>query len=243
MRDGAPAGAPAGGTGLQPGRPDSYGGGEPRAARAEAARLLSLARVPPRAVRLDHPPRSLSGPALGRPEVASLVDRVLAWRVGLPFTVVQAWLSAHAPRGLRPDGSASSGDAITGRATMADAGYRGPASRAWQSAGLEISTALAGPVASVIRVDALVVWLDPRPVPSGPGAHPIRVTVTGGCPATDRGVTGVANTGAGLTRRLLPPGQQPPVCAAATTVSTGTRGTWPPPRSSPPWQLSKRPDR
>ena len=181
--------------------------GNRAAARAEAARLLSLARVPPGAVRLDRPPRSLSGPALGRPEVASLVDRVLAWRVGLPFTVVQAWLSAHAPRGLRPDGSASGGDAITGQATMADAGYRGPASRAWQSADLEISTAPAGPDASVIRVDALVVWLDPRPVPSGQGAHPVRVTVTGGCPATDRGVTGVANTGAGLTRRLLPPGQ------------------------------------
>ncbi len=59
----------------------------------------------------------------------------------------------------------------------------------------------------MIRVDAVIVWLDPRPVPSGPGAHPVRVTVTGGCPRTDRGVTGVSNPSAGLRRLLLPPGQ------------------------------------
>ena len=31
--------------------------------------------------------------------------------------------------------------------------------------------------------------------------------MAGGCPSSDKGVTGVANPGAGLTRRLLPPGQ------------------------------------
>ena len=181
--------------------------GNRAAAWAEAARLLSLARVPPGAVRLARPPWSLPGPALGRPAVASLVDRVVAWRVGSPFAAVQAWLSAHPPRGLPSDGWARGGNAITGQTTMTGTSYRGPASRAWQSADLEISTFPAGSETSMIRVDAVIVWLDPRPVPSGPGAHPVRVTVAGGCPRTDQGVTGVANPGAGLTGRLLPPGQ------------------------------------
>src|SRR6266536_5379586 len=159
--------------------------GNRAAAWAEAARLLSLARVPPEAVRLGRPPRSLPGPALGRPAVASLVDRVVAWGVGLPFAAVRAWLPAHPPRGLPSDGSASGGNAVTGQATMTGTSYRGPASRAWQSADLEISTAPAGSDASMIRVDAVIVWLDPRPVPSGPGAHPVRVTVAGGCPPAD----------------------------------------------------------
>ncbi len=196
---GAPASAPTGRV--------ATAAGNRAAASAEAARLLSLARVPPGAVRLARPPWSLPGPALGRPAVASLVDRVVAWRVGLPFAAVQAWLSAHPPRGLPSDGSASGGNAITGQTTMTGASYRGPASPAWQSADLEISTAPAGSDASMIRVDAVIVWLDPRPVPSGPGAHPVRVTVAGGCPPADQGVTGVANPGAGLTGRLLPPGQ------------------------------------
>jgi hypothetical protein len=138
--------------------------------------------------------------------VASLVDRPAAWRVRLPFAAVQAWLSAHPPRGLPSDGSASSGNAITGQTAMTGTGYRGPASRAWQSADLEDGTAPAGSDASTIRIDAVLVWLDPRPVPGRPGAHPVRVTVAGGCPPTDRGVTGVANPGARLTRRLLKPG-------------------------------------
>jgi hypothetical protein len=89
--------------------------------------------------------------------VASLVDRVVAWRVGFPFAAMQAWLAAHRPRGLPSDGSASSGNAFTGRTAMAGASYRGPASRAWQSADLEIGTAAAGSDASVIRADAVIV--------------------------------------------------------------------------------------
>jgi hypothetical protein len=177
------------------------------AAQAEAARLLSLARMPPGAVRLARPARSLPGPTLGRPAVTSLVDRVVAWQVGSPFAAVRAWLWAHPPRGLPPDGSASGGNAITGQSSAASQSYRGPADRAWQSANLEISVAPAGAGTSTIRVDAVIVWLDPRPIPSGPGDHPVRVTVAGGCPAADRGVTGVSNPGAGLTRRLLPPEQ------------------------------------
>ncbi len=181
--------------------------GNRAAARAEARRLLSLARVPPGAVRLARPPRELSAPAMGTPAVTSLVDRVAAWRVRMPFPVARDWLAAHPPRGLRPDGSAASGYANTGVITMAGTSYRGPASGAWQSADLEIGVAPAGPAASVIRADAVIVWLDPRPIRSGPGARPVRVTVASGCPASDRGVTGVISPGPGLSRRMLPPGR------------------------------------
>jgi hypothetical protein len=220
-----PAHAPGAASSVRTGRPATAAGNR-AAAQAEAARLLSLARVPPGAVRVARPPRSLSGPALGTQGVASLVDRVVAWRVGLPVAAVRAWLSAHQPRGLPWEGSARSGSAGTGSAAVTGSSYRGPGNPAWQSADLEIGTAPAGPGVSMIRVDAVIVWLDPRPVPSGPGAHPVRVTVAGGCPPTDRGVTGVLNPGAGLTRRLLPPG---PPTAGMRCRYDGLNGH--------PWQL------
>lgn len=185
--------------------------GNPAAARAEAARLLALAQVPAGATRLTRPPRSLDTPALGTPGVRSLVDQTMSWRVGSPFATVRAWLKAHPPRGLTDIGSSGDGNTRTGLTTMAGTGYQGPASKAWQSADLEISVAPAGARSSVIRADAMIVWLDPRPVRSKPGAHPARVTLAGGCPRSDRGVTGVSNPGAQLgrqlTRRLLPPGR------------------------------------
>lgn len=219
-----------GGTGEPaPARLGSAGGpataaGNRAAASAEAARLLSLAQVPPGAVRLARPPSSLSGPAVGLPEVSSLVDQMISWQVGLPFPAAQAWLSAHPPPGLPDDGSSQGWD--RSGADMAGYGYRGPASPAWQSASLQIGTAPAGPASSVIRADAVIVWLDPRTVPSGPGSHPIRVTLASGCPPTDAGVTGVANPGAGLSRRLLPPG---PPTAGLRCQYDGSNGH--------PWQL------
>ena len=181
--------------------------GNRAAARAEAARLLALTRLPPGAVRLARPPRSLSRNAIGSPMVSSLVDKPMTWRVRLPFGTVRAWLSAHPPRGLRVQGWASSGGAGGGQETAAGTSYQGPGNAAWQSAELDISTAPDGTGATAIRADAMIVWLDPRPVRSGPGAHPLRVTLAGGCPFSDSKVTGVTNPGTGLTRQLLPPGQ------------------------------------
>jgi hypothetical protein len=214
-----------------PVRPASPGGvataaGNRAAAQAEAARLLSLAQVPAGAVRLARPPSLLAGPALGQPEgVSSLVDQAMTWQVGLPFPAARAWLSAHPPRGLPEEGSGQAWD--RNGVTMAGYGYRGPASRAWQSASLQIGIAAAGPRSSVFRADAVIVWLDPRPVPSGPGPHPMRVTVAGGCPPGDAGVTGVTNPGAGLSQRLLPTG---PPTAGLSCRYDGLNGR--------PWQLA-----
>src|SRR5262249_42427353 len=113
--------------------------GNRAAARAEATRLLSLARIPAGATRLAQPPGSLAGPGLGIPGAKSVVDQVMTWRVRLPFAAVNAWLLAHPPRGLRTNGSSSSRDGRTGLTSIANS-YGGPASQAWQSANLEIST-------------------------------------------------------------------------------------------------------
>lgn len=199
--------------------------GNRAAAQAEAARLLTLAPVPAGAVRLARPPSLLAEPALGQPEgVSSLVDQTMTWQVGLPFPAARAWLSAHPPRGLPQESSGQASD--RNGVTMAGYGYRGPAGPAWQSASLVIGIAPAGPGSSVFRADAEIVWLDPRPVRSGPGSHPIRVTVAGGCPPSDAGVTGVTNPGAGLSQRLLPPG---PPTAGLSCRYDGLNGH--------PWQL------
>jgi hypothetical protein len=179
--------------------------GNRAAAQREAARLLALAPLPPGATRLARPPAGLSAAAGGVPGVTSLVDRETSWRVPLSFPALQAWVTAHPPRGLPRDGESTSWSG--GLIDMAGFTYRGPAGAAWQSAELEIGTAPLGPHASALRADAVLVWLDPRPVRSAPGPHPVRVTLAGGCPPTDVGVTGVVNPGARLSQRLLPPGQ------------------------------------
>jgi len=143
---------------------------------------------------------------MGIPGVRSLVDQVKVWRVRSPFATVQAWLRAHPLRGLTIAGSAGP-VSRAGQTIMTGTSYHGRGNRAWQSANLEISAAWVGPDSTAIRVDAMIVWLDPRPYPARPNAHPARVTLAGGCPHDDHGVTGVTNPGARLTHRLLPPGK------------------------------------
>ncbi len=56
----------------------------------------------------------------------------------------------------------------------------------------------------MLRVDALVVWLDPVPSADHTAGPWLRVTVAGGCPATDRTDADVRNSGGDLRTRLLP---------------------------------------
>jgi len=175
-------------------------------AEQEAKRLLALAPVPPGAVPLAAAPPSLPGPAMGLPQVGSLVDQSRSWRVPLPFGQASSWLHAHAPRGLRSDGSMSSMNASGETApTMVGVGYAAAASPAWQWAELDIGVAAAGPGASVLRADGVVIWLDPSlTLDDTPGPR-ARVTVAGGCPGSDTRYVGVTNPGAtDLAHRLLP---------------------------------------
>jgi hypothetical protein len=181
--------------------------GNRAAARAQAKRLLELARVPSGIQRIAHAPSLLDRPAMGTPGVSSLVDQVKIWRVKSPFAEVQRWLWAHRPRGLTITGTSGPIN-IAGQNVMFGINYHGKGRDhpAWQSADLEIGAARVGPHTTVIRVDAVVIWLDPRPIKSRPGAHPIRVTLAGGCPQSDRGVTNVTNP-VKLAHRLLPAGR------------------------------------
>jgi hypothetical protein len=183
-------------------RPAATAAGNEKLAAGQARRLLGLTPVPPAAVLLKSVPRQLRMPAMGTPAVGSLVDRIRSWRVAMPFARAAAWLRAHRPRGLRSNGSSrASGPAGT---TMIGVSYAGQDSPAWQSAELDIGVAPAGRGTSVMRADALVIWLDPSPVRDPRGGRRLRVTVAAGCPATDKNVAGVTNSGAGLTRQLLP---------------------------------------
>ncbi len=60
--------------------------GNRRLARAEAAKLLALVRVPPGARRLRSAPASMPMPALGEPGVTGLADAQQSWRLNMPVS-------------------------------------------------------------------------------------------------------------------------------------------------------------
>jgi hypothetical protein len=163
---------------------------------------MSLAPVPAGATALRRPPAWLGFPAMGTPGVGSLIDTSRSWRLAMTFSQALAWLKAHRPRGLPRDGSSTG--SRPGQVSIAGYSYGGHSSPAWQSADLEVEVAGAGGGTSVLRADAVVVWLDPVPVPDNATGRRVHLSVTAGCPATDNSIAGVTNQGAGLRRQLLP---------------------------------------
>ena len=120
-------------------------------------------------------------------------------------------IAAHAPAGL-VGGFGSPGvggpaptDLVTGT------GFTAPDAAAWKQATLQESVAVVDAHHSLWRVEGETIWLDPTPVRVQATGPTRRVTVTGGCPGTDRGVEGVANKGRALDTALLPAG--PPTAA------------------------------
>jgi hypothetical protein len=120
----------------------------------------------------------------------------------MPVSQAIAWLRAHHPRGLAQDGSNTGWG--PGQGTTTGYSYASHSSRAWQSADLEIEVAGGGGGTSVLRADAVVVWLDPVPIPDSSAGRRPHLSITAGCPATDKSIAGVTNRGADLRRRLLP---------------------------------------
>ena len=170
-------------------------------ARQEAAWLLSLTRVPDGARPTSHPPRLLSGPIIGTPAVSSLVIRSSSWWVPMSYSATLAWLQAHPPRGLT---LSSSGGGVEGPDGSASGyGYSDVPVAGLQSADLEVGVTADGN-GSAIRADAVVVWLDPKPVRDTATGTRLHVIVDGNCPSSDRGVVGVRNDGHRLGDRLLP---------------------------------------
>lgn len=174
------------------------------AAEREARRLLTLTDVPPGAKPLHSAPPKLDGPGMGTPSVESLVDAARFWSVPMTFGATMDWFTAHPPRGhLSKEGTSSGGGPGFQSAGL---GYWAGKSKAWQSSELEVSL-LSGPgTHTYVRVDGVVVWLDPTPVRDPTSGRRIHFAVAQGCPAGDRGVPGVTNQGSDLDRQLLPAG-------------------------------------
>lgn len=221
---GAPAPAaqtlpPAGGHG-------SSTGNEQQAER-EAARLLSLARVPSGATRLTGAPAHLAEP-MSREVVDTIVDRSAYWHVGSGFDETLSWLRAHPPAGLTHAGSSSGGGPDF---TTAGDDYDEADTATVIHRQLQIEIAARSDGGTDIRADGLAVWLDPRPLRDAAAGPRMRVTIAGGCPASDRGRVDVTNTrSADLGRALLPSGH--PAAALVCTYGGGN--------DTPPLRLRQR---
>lgn len=173
-------------------------------AQAEADRLVSMASLPPGAVRVKKQPAGLTGPALGTPVTSQLIDSVRYYSDSLSSSQVLAWFRGHPQRGFTQSGSASGGGSV-GSATY---GFEydpvTPTHWSWGSASLEIGMTSQGATAA-IRVDGLAQWIDPTPVRDPSTSPTLRVTIAGGCPATDRGFSDISNPGApDLDHHVLP---------------------------------------
>jgi hypothetical protein len=198
-----------------------------QAAVDEAQRLLVLAKLPPGAVRAKTVPEALAGgPVLGTPGVSSLVVQTQYWRAPLSFDQVQAWLAAHSPQGLKLEGSSNGGGPSPGDTTIGY-GYVAPSTAQLESPELEIGAASAGPSSSAIRVDAVVVWTDPRPWPDNAVGQRTHVNLAQGCPAGVAGIVGVTNAGPALMARLLPAGEPTAALVCRYNGSDGPSGALP----------------
>ena len=202
--------------------------GNEKLARTQARWLMSLVPLPPGAAPLRAAPPSLPGPALGAPSLTSQIDISRSWRLPMPLAQAILWLQAHRPTGLPENGSANGWGPQPSDAT-AGYSYAGQANAAWQSADLELGVAWASAGTSIMRADAVVIWLDPVPLPDNAPGPRVHVSVTERCPATDEHLVGVTNQGTDLKSRLLP--------AAAPTAGLectyyGLNGR--------PWQLRAR---
>lgn len=170
-----------------------------RLAKREAARLATLARVPPASIEVDAPANGLeSVPHVLMYGGQAIVTRY--WTVATPYAQVLAWLKVHPPEGLSLFNSFTGGP-------QAGYGYREPATSAWDTAQLQLVTSPINAQTSGIRADATVIWLDPAPERDTRTGLRMRITVAGGCPASDADVVGVEAVRSDLSDQLVPPGE------------------------------------
>lgn len=193
------------------------------AAQAEADRLVSLALLPPGAVRKKGQPTGLSGPALGTPQTSQLIDSVSYYRVAMSLPRARAWFEANSQPGFSQSGKSSR----RGPAGSDGFGFEfepsPPPHWTWGNANLEIGLVSQGSTGTAIRVDGLAQWINPTPTPDAARGPAMRVTVAGGCPATDRGRSDVSNPGdTDLDHQMLPAAAP---SAALDCIYTGMNGT------------------
>ena len=176
----------------------------------EAQYLLGLVHLPAGARQPSAAPESPPSRLIALD--SSAIDTARFWVVSMPYNQVLNWLQAHPPSGL----SLSISEPGSGFA------YSAPPSAAWGSADLAIVVAPEGADLSMIRADAVIDWLASSPLPDSASGLRMRLTVAGGCPASDAHMVGVTNAGADLEGQMLPSGK--PTGALLCTYN-GMNGT------------------
>ena len=181
--------------------------GNQKATRREARRLLNLAPIPESATRTNQPD-GLTGPAMGTPATASLVDDHRLWHTDERMAQVYRWIRDHQPEGLKKSGS-SSGGTVGKPPSYEGLAWDEPDRR--YAVGLELDMDVArGPNGrgTTIRADGIGLWLDPRPIRDRtPASQRLRVSTNAACPASDRQDESVSSPGRGLGHRLALPGR------------------------------------
>ena len=186
---------------------------------AETIRLVGLVDLPPNSSATTVQPSSLSSPAGGTPASASLIDTVRYWRVPLSYAQAVSWLASPHPGGLKLGGTAGrTGQQIQFSGYM----FTAPDSGVWTQASLDIGIEPSANGGSLWRIDGLALWVDPQPLADASPGQALHFTVAAGCPASDRGVTDISNTGSGLTDSLLPAGAPSAGLICAYSGGNGT---------------------
>ncbi len=173
-------------------------------AQAAADRVVTKVSLPPGAVEVKAQPIGLAGPALGLPLMSQVIDRVRYYHAPMSLSQAHAWFVKNPPPGFIQGGSASGSDAggVPGYGLQYDPSS--PTHEAGGGATLDVSL-VAQASGTGIRVDGVAEWIDPAPVRDTSTGPAIRVTIAGGCPATDRDWNDVSNPGApDLDHELLP---------------------------------------
>jgi hypothetical protein len=157
-----------------------------------------MVQLPATATAIATPPPALHKPMMSV-ATSSLVDQARLWRVSMAFSATAAWIRAHPPAGLSKEWQSM------GSSEPSGIGYGDHDSPAWQQAQLQIAVASLSDGGSAIRADAMVAWIDPRPLTDDAAGTRLRVTIDGDCPPTDRGYVGVTNPSTGdLDKSMLP---------------------------------------
>jgi hypothetical protein len=174
-------------------------------AQAEAHQLVLTATVPPGASPTNVQPVGLSGPAMGSEQNSHLIDSVAYYLVPMTLSQARGWFAAHTPHGFIQSGSASGGTS----AGPISYGFEYEVSPSphwsWGSANLEIGLAPDGPTTTGIRVDGVAQWIDPSPMRDTSPGPATRVTISSGCPKSDRPWNDISNPNAAdLHHQLLP---------------------------------------
>ncbi|MGN6472948.1 MAG: hypothetical protein ACTHK4_04755 [Mycobacteriales bacterium] len=127
----------------------------------------------------------------------------------MSFQQAAAWFKKHPPKGhLKSEGSsAGSGPGYQ----ESGISYRGGTSPAWQSAELGVNVSSGDSGYSYVRLDGMVVWLDPQPLRDSSFGSRIHFSAVDGCPRHDRGTPDVRNSGSDLSTAMLP--TEPPLRA------------------------------